>query len=153
MSQNTNELLYTIKYRKKFHFSFEWNNVLENHEIDFCCVFEIFHIQTSATESEIRINLSSAYPAGEDENIAFEHWKDHADHVVPERTEILKFNIMKAVLQDVSIFDSIRKIHSDLDTNPVLQTKFKQALRVVSLAYREVMQWPGELPWPEDVHE
>jgi hypothetical protein len=51
-----------------------WNGVLERHEIEFCCVFEIFRIQTSATTSETRINLSSVYPSGEDEDIAFEFW-------------------------------------------------------------------------------
>jgi hypothetical protein len=74
----------------------------------------------------------------------------HNKHVIPEETENLKFNIMKQALKDFSIFDSIRKIHPDLYTNPVLQTKFKQVLRVLSLTYGEVMQWPGinELQWP-----
>lgn len=120
-----------------------WDGVLEHHEVEFCCVFNIFRIKTSATRSETRINLSSVYPSGEDDDIAFKFWKDHDKQVVPEEIEIKKFNVMKKTLEDVSIFNSIRKIHLDLDTNQLLQTKFTEVFRVDSLTYREVMQWPG----------
>jgi hypothetical protein len=146
-SQNTNELMYTLKYRRKFQFAVMQNNVLEEHEIEFCCIFNIFRIKTSATTSETRINLASVYPSGEDEEIAFKLWEDHDTKVVPEQTDIEKFDIMKQALEDYSIFDSIRKIHPNLDNDQSLQTKFTRVLRVPSLIYREVMKWPS-IQWP-----
>jgi hypothetical protein len=146
-SQNTNELMYTLKYRRKFQFAVMHNNVLEKHEIEFCCIFNIFRIKTSATTSETRINLASVYPSGEDEEIAFKLWEDHDTKVVTEQTDIEKFNIMKQALEDYSIFDSIRRIYPNLNNDQSLQTKFKQILRVTSLRYREVMKWPS-IQWP-----
>ena len=104
--------------------------------------FDIFRIQTSNTTCETRINLASVYPLGQDEDIAFEFWKNHDKNRISQNTEKSKFNIMKKALQDVSIFDSIRKIHPDLDKDPTLQTFFKKKLRVNFLTYNEVMDWP-----------
>jgi hypothetical protein len=59
------------------------------------------------------------------------------------------FKKIQEVFKPFSIFDSIKEIYPNIDSGFQLQNTFKTILRVGSLTYDQVMQWPGmrEVEW------
>ena len=114
------------------------------------CVFDIFRFETK-DGPKTKINISSCYPRGPLDKIKCSFWaSDRIDVLSSHEQEFVqtdenRFEYIKQEFKAYSIFDTLHKIFPDLKTNEQLQTRIKQALKVESLEFDQVIKSYSEI--------
>ena len=97
------------------------------------------------------MNIYSCYPRGLLDQIKCKFWaSDRIDVLSQDQREFVqpdedKFEYIKQEFKRYSIFDALHEIYPDLETNDELKTRIKQALKVESLKFDEVMKSYSEI--------
>jgi hypothetical protein len=73
-----NELMYTLKYKRNLQFCITGNEETEAQVLTFCICFNVFRVRRNDGPDETRINLSTVYPYGQNDEIALSFWANHA---------------------------------------------------------------------------
>ena len=146
--EHKNDIMFSIVYHRTHQFVYK--KLGRVNKIQLRCVFHIFRFET-VDGPRTKINISSCYPRGLLDQIKCKFWaSDRIDVLSQDQREFVqpdedKFEYIKQEFKRYSIFDALHEIYPDLETNDELKTRIKQALKVESLKFDEVMKSYSEI--------